>query len=169
MQEIIINLDNIPEEEYREYRTREAARGIIFNKDNKIAAIYVGAYDYYKTVGGGLEHEQSQEEALNAECKEEIACTIKNIEQLPIKVIEIRGKTKLLQTNSIFKCQVNEIFEERNLTDAEGKLSYETKWLENEDCYQAFMTKAPSGGNESAYIWERGKAIIQACRDLGVL
>ena len=67
--------------------SRKAARAIIFNGDNKIALLYASRDGYHKLPGGGIEGQESWQEALEREALEEVGCQIK-IRPIEIGVIE---------------------------------------------------------------------------------
>ncbi len=58
--------------------TREIARAILINEENKVCLEYIydddmfGHRDYYETPGGGMKDDETFEEALSRECSEEV-------------------------------------------------------------------------------------------------
>ena len=68
----LINLENVSEEELKEYWVRKTARAIVFDEQNFVALIHATKNFYYKLPGGGIETGETKEDALKRECLEEI-------------------------------------------------------------------------------------------------
>lgn len=66
-----LNPDNLTEEEVSLLPIRYGARAIVLNDDNKVALIKVTKRNYFALVGGGIEDNESIEEGIIRECKEE--------------------------------------------------------------------------------------------------
>jgi 8-oxo-dGTP pyrophosphatase MutT (NUDIX family) len=76
-------------DEQRIYRTRKAARAVVFDDDGNVALLYVSKHGYYKLPGGGVEEGEDFEGALKRECEEEIGCSVEIIKPIG-KIIEYR-------------------------------------------------------------------------------
>ena len=103
---------------------RPSVRGIII-KGHKLAMIHSLKYHYYKLPGGGIEGEESLEETLVREVKEESGLVVlkNSIQEFGyVKRIE-KGKYEdiFLQENYYFLCEAHEIIEEQNLDDYENE------------------------------------------------
>jgi hypothetical protein len=59
-----------------DFKLREAARAVLFDKDNKIALLYVSNFNYHKLPGGGVEENEDIFQALEREVFEETGCKI---------------------------------------------------------------------------------------------
>ena len=57
-------------------RHRYGARGIVFNKDNKIAVLNKTLKNEYKLVGGGIEEDEDPTKAFKREVLEEAGCIV---------------------------------------------------------------------------------------------
>ena len=124
----LINLENVSEEELKEYWTRNAARAIVFDDNNFIALIHATKNFYYKLPGGGIEEGETNEMALQRECKEEIGCNIEVIKELGCTV-EYRKKYRLNQTSY---CYIAKVVGEKGtpkLEKDEAEEGFETVWL----------------------------------------
>ncbi|EKD99655.1 MAG: NUDIX hydrolase, partial [uncultured bacterium] len=75
----VFNKENVSEEEGKNYRCRRSVRAVVFDSGNKIAMLYVkraGKLPYYTLPGGGVGKEETFDQAIVRECKEEIGCDI---------------------------------------------------------------------------------------------
>ena len=68
-----------------EFKKRNCVRGVIFNEKDEIALLYIngtdmfGKRDHFELPGGGIEENESYEEALKREIEEELGYTIKEL------------------------------------------------------------------------------------------
>ena len=61
---------------------RRSARGIVLDEENRIGMLYVKESDVYGLPGGGIDGDESIEEAFIREIKEEIGCDCEIIREL---------------------------------------------------------------------------------------
>ena len=127
----IKNQDIFPEsniDSQIEYRNREAARAIVFDRDNNIAILNVTKLHYHKLPGGGIEEGEDIFEALNREMIEEIGCQIEVTGELG-QINEFRDEFKLLQKSY---CYVAKVIGEKNdpqFVDDEIENGFEIIWV----------------------------------------
>ncbi len=72
-----------------QYEFREAARAVLFNKDNGVYLLNVTTQGYHKLPGGGIDHGEDARKALKREIAEEVGCDSEIGHELG-KVIEFR-------------------------------------------------------------------------------
>ena len=102
----LINVENVSEEEAAKYKTREAARAIVFDDDNLIALLHATKNFYYKLPGGGIEAGETKEDALKRECKEEIGCNVEIIKELG-STVEYRKKHGIKTSFLLLHCKIS--------------------------------------------------------------
>ena len=70
------NLENISEHESRSFKKRVAVRIVVLDTSNNVALLYSAKDNHYGLPGGGVDYNESAEEASIRECKEEIGCDV---------------------------------------------------------------------------------------------
>ena len=104
---------------------RPSARAIII-KDNKIYMVHSLLYDYYKFPGGGIEHDESNIDALIRETKEEaglivIKDSIKEYGYVHrVQKADEPSYSKFIQDNFYYICDVENKILEQQLDDYEN-------------------------------------------------
>lgn len=117
-------------EEYIEMESPElkrGARGIVINDDGKIAVFYKSARNEYKLPGGGLEGDETPEQAFKREVLEETGCEVEIIDNLGIAE-EYKNKTNFKQISYVFVGKVIEDTHELHLTKSEQKAKAMLLW-----------------------------------------
>lgn len=115
-------------------KTRKAIRGVVINKENKIAIIHLfgddifGHRDYYETPGGGKKRFETNKKALKREIKEELGIKIKNIKPLG-KVIDYYNLLRQKNLSYYYICFVD-TYSESNLTKFEKKIFENIYWYD---------------------------------------
>ena len=118
---------------------REAARGIII-KNNKVLMIHSKYFDDYTFPGGGLENEESIEETLFREMREEVGATNLKIISSIGYVDEYRSYYSevcynLFQRSHFFIC-TSDKFIDPQLESYEIKHGYESVWVDIEQAIE---------------------------------
>ncbi len=101
----LVNLENVTHEEAATYKTRETARGIIFDAEGKIALVHETKWGCYELPGGGIEVGEDAKQALIREAKEELGCAVEIMGEVGF-VVEYRKKTTLKQTSYCYYAKV---------------------------------------------------------------
>lgn len=96
---------NLDCKELNNPRIRFGARGIVINKDNKIAILNKQLKNEFKLVGGGIEEGENPKLAFKREVKEEAGCNIEIIEEMGT-IEEVKSHDNFKQTSYLFVAKV---------------------------------------------------------------
>ena len=108
---------------------RYASRGVLIDDQMRVAMMHIRANNYYKLPGGGIEHDETPEEAFNREVKEETGYECKIIKQIGI-IEEHKNKNNFLQSSYCYLAKVTGIHSLQALSKSEKeKLNLELCWL----------------------------------------
>ncbi len=91
----IYNNEEISEAELASFHHRLAARGVIFDAENKVALLHIKTKGYYNLPGGGIEKGEDARQGLIRECQEEIGCAIEITAELG-RTLECRKETTIV-------------------------------------------------------------------------
>ena len=103
---------------------RYGARGIVINKEGKIAVIYKKNKNEYKLPGGGVDKGEDFKEAFKRECIEEIGCMIENVEYL-FDIEEDHINDNFKQISKVYIAKVKEKLKSNDLTELDKKEALE--------------------------------------------
>lgn len=110
-------------------RIRFAARGLVFNKDNKIAILNKKKKNEYKLVGGGIEEDEDSKLAFKREVLEEAGCNVEIKDEIGI-IEEIKSHDNFKQTSYVFSANVIGEIGETNFTQKEIDEGSRLLWLD---------------------------------------
>lgn len=119
----------LPEPE--SYIDRPTVKGLVFDKDNKIALICHPTENYGFLPGGGIEQEETPEEAFVRECMEELGCDIEIISEIGT-TLQLRAKdSRKFET----RFYVAKVVGEKGIptTTQEDELDVKIKWFTEEE------------------------------------
>ena len=115
---------------------RPSARAIII-KNNKLGMIYNKKYDYYDFPGGGIDKNESNEEALIREVKEEVGLEVikESIKEYGLVIRKEDGRIEdlFIQENYYYLCDVTNNLLKQNLDDYELEEGFSLRWVEAKD------------------------------------
>lgn len=131
-------------EEVVKFKLRRAARAIVFDSDKKIGILCVGKYNYHKLPGGGLEGDESIEEALKRECLEELGCNIEIFTELG-EIIEYRDKRLLKQHSYCYLANVVGEKGRPDFTEDERKNGFKITWQSLKEAIKLLENDKPEG------------------------
>lgn len=89
------NKENVSDDEATQLRHRRAVRGIVFDSDNNIALLHAKNENYYGLPGGGVDTEETYEQGIVRECKEEVGCDVEITKYIGT-TLEYRKRNNLL-------------------------------------------------------------------------
>ena len=149
-----------------QYNIRKAARAIVINKDNGIALMHAQKYNYYKIPGGGVEANESIQQALKREVFEEAGCKVKVSRPVGV-IIEYRDKIKVIQISYCFIAHVIGIPKKNSLTKAEKEEQFEVKWISGLDNAIRLVQKSNKVERYLAkFMVKRDTLFLKAARDI---
>lgn len=151
----------VPLKNLDDYNIRKASRGILVNKDNKIALLYVSKENFHKLPGGGVESGETTQTAFLREIREETGCDCKILEgkNQNSVVLEERDQFKLLQISYIFYSEVVGIPKELELTQEEIDEGFELKWVDINEAIELIKNDKPIN-YERKFIQRRDLAVL---------
>ncbi len=135
------------------YELRKSARAILRKPDGTIAVQYLTNHQFHKLPGGGVEHDETLEEALQRELLEEVGChaTIQNCIGV---VIEYRAKYNMIAISYCFIADVIEPILEPKLDHAEIEEGVTHIWIAPEEAIEK-MRKDPHTKYQTPFILAR--------------
>lgn len=128
---------------------RKIARAVVLSKEGKIAIIHLkrndifGDYDYYELPGGGVDVEESLEDAAIREIEEEVGVVAKIITPIgevvdAYNLINRQNENHYFLLQEIKKCA-------RHLESYEQKFFQEVLWVSLEEAIRMFLNMPDSG------------------------
>lgn len=160
-----VNPANISDGVANNYKTRLAARGVVFNQDNNVAILPVSNHNYYKLPGGGIDEGESEVEAFKRECLEEIGFDVEVVSELGL-VVEYRSEYSKLQTSY---CYIGKVIGERKETAfTEHEIEQGLKqpvWVPFDEALKLISTSSPDDYSGS-FIKERDTIVMETAREI---
>lgn len=138
-------IDIYGEKYFEQYtKSREACRGIVI-RNGKILLTYEVNTNQWFIPGGGLENDETIEECVARELKEETGCTVKpNYQYLTIN----EHYEDWLFVSHYFVCEyVGET--EKNLTEMETENGLEPRWIDINEAVEIFSKYQDYYGDEN--------------------
>jgi 8-oxo-dGTP diphosphatase len=147
------------------FKTREAARAVLLDANDQVYLLHVGLHDYHKLPGGGIDEDETMQEALARELLEEVGCEADIIAELGI-VVEYRNYDDgMKQTSYCYLArqtgeQVASALEDGEI--AEGMVEVKAKDI---DAAIALLTQDEPDNLEGKFIQKRDLAFLHAAKD----
>lgn len=148
-------------------RLRFGARGIIIREDGKIAVFNKSKKNEYKLPGGGLEGEETPDEAFRREALEETGCEVEVIKELGITE-EYKSLSNFKQISYVFVGKVVRDTLKLNLTRKEAeegaKLLWETPNHALElisNCYDNLVASKYASVYSTKFVVLRDRKILE--------
>lgn len=116
------------------YTDRPTVKGIVLDKEGKIALLYGNGYGLFP--GGGIEEDETPEGAFLRECKEEIGCDVEIVKSLGV-ASQLRARDARRYVIHFF---VATVLGEKGepTTTQEDELACSIKWLSEDEIEREF-------------------------------
>lgn len=111
---------------------RKASRGIVLDDNDNMAVFYKKNKNQYKLPGGGLDENESFEEAFIREVEEEVGCKVQIIKCIGYTE-EYKTKSNYMQTSYVFIGKIIEKLENLSLTQMEDEEGGQRLWMTPEE------------------------------------
>lgn len=128
-----------------EYHLRKSARVILENRDGDVALQHLTNYGFYKLPGGGVDGDETLEQAAQREVREEVGCDSKILSPIGV-VIEYREKYQLLHISYCYVAQVSGVISEPAFEEAEVAAGQSNIWVKATTALELVQ-----GGTKSNY------------------
>ena len=147
--------------------TRKAVRTILLNDSGEIALLHKAEKNEYKLIGGGIENQETLEQALRREVLEESGCEISILEELGY-VEEYRTLNNFIQTSYVYVTKVSKNTGKLHLTEQEKDEGAELCWYKPEialkqidDSYEKLAPSKYGSLYDSKIIIKRDSCILK--------
>ncbi len=141
------------------FELRKSARAIIVNEAGEIAVQYLANHFFHKLPGGGVENDETVEEALIREIREEVGCDIEIEKEIGL-VIEYRKGHTLLHMSYCYLVRVDGPITESHLEQAEVDEGMSTIWMPPELAIAKMETDVPNT-YQGKFILQRELAFLR--------
>ncbi|PKK95675.1 MAG: NUDIX hydrolase [Tenericutes bacterium HGW-Tenericutes-5] len=121
-----IGYENIP---FNNPIIRYASRGIVYNKENKIAIFNKVNKNEFKLPGGGVENGESFKEAFIREVKEETGCILSSVREIGY-IEEHKSQSNFKQISKVFIGECSKQNNFLNLTEKEKEEGGTLLWMD---------------------------------------
>jgi 8-oxo-dGTP pyrophosphatase MutT (NUDIX family) len=158
-----LNPENATEEEVAKYRTREAARAIVFDEEGLIGILHVTKEKYHKLPGGGIEAGENVEQALRRECREELGCEIEIGDELG-QVIEYRKMFNLKQTSFVYLAKLVGDKGQPNFMEDEITDGFEVQWVTLDEAIQTLASDQALCDEGRLYMVPRDRILLATAK-----
>ena len=148
-------------------KLRLSARGIVVRDDKKIAIFNKANKNEYKLPGGGIENDESPEEAFKREVLEETGCIVEIVRSLGITE-EYKCQSNFKQISNVFVGKVIEDTKNLNVTQKEkdegARLIWKTPQKALEliiDCYGKLIKSNYESVYATKFVVLRDRKILE--------
>jgi len=160
--------DIFPEKENllsENFRTRHAARAIVFNDAGEVALLKAAAYSYHKLPGGGVEANEDMELALERELLEEIGCQADVTREIG-EIIEFRDKWQMKQISHCYLA--NQVGKQQapQFTQSEIEEGFEIVWAPNLSAAIKLLEQDQPQNYDGLFIQRRDITFLKAAQEL---
>lgn len=148
-------------------KVRIAARGIIVNENQQIAIVHKRKKNEFKLPGGGVEGNETFEEAFIREAKEETGCEIEILEAVGT-IHEEKSKDSFKQISYVFFARVTKDTNILALTEKEQNEGSEVLWVSYDEglkliyeCYDKVKESSYESLYQTKFIVYRDRLILE--------
>ena len=148
---------------------RNAVRAVIADK-NKILMVFLGKTKEYKFPGGGMENNETIEEALNREVLEEIGHKINKIGEKIGTITEYsiakEGNNNIFKmVSEYYTVKIDKNKTEQSLDEYEKELKFKPIWIETETAYKINKSLIENKHDLTPWI-KRETRVLEILKDM---
>lgn len=149
------NEEQVTPEAISKLRVRRAVRGVVMDRENNVAVIFAKNNNYYELPGGGVDIEETFEEGVTRECKEETGCDTEILYTIG-KVFEVRKTLEMINESVGFVLAVAGDKGAPSLEPDEVEEGMEVRWMPIEDAIKVVQSSdIANKGLYDKYVMER--------------
>lgn len=157
-----------PSVDESQFRTREAARAVVFDADGKVALLHVGKHKYHKLPGGGIDAGENIPTALARELMEEIGCEAEVTGELG-EVIEHRNRFEMIQKSYCFTAKIVGEKGAPDFTEHELANEFSIVWANDLEHAIELLEADKPDNYEGKFIKIRDTAILHTAREFDLV
>ena len=152
---------------------RPSVRGVIINKDKKVAMVYSRKFDYYKFPGGGIENDEAHIETLKREITEEIGLTVSvpSVAEygsvLRIQKSRFEENVIFEQENFYYLCDVLSDENQQSLDEYEANEGFVLEYVSPD--YAISVNRTHDHSDYDEYLIERESLVLELLVKDGIL
>ncbi|MDP3883119.1 MAG: NUDIX domain-containing protein [Candidatus Staskawiczbacteria bacterium] len=143
---------------------RRAVRAVVFDGGSKVALINVSKHNYYKLPGGGIDANETMEDALKRECSEEIGCNVAIGSEIG-RIIEHRDKIETDQESDCYLAKLVGKKGKTNLVGYEITDGFEPVWVDIDEAIKLVENSKPDT-YDGPFIKIRDLIFLRKAKDL---
>ena len=143
----------------KKFELRKSARAILLNASKDVAIQYLTNHFFHKLPGGGVEDDETLQEALMREIQEEVGCAITIVSEVGL-VVECREKHSLLHLSYCYLAHVTGSIGNTSLEQAEIDEGVTTVWMKPEVAIAKMETDIPNT-YQGKFILQRELAFLR--------
>jgi len=147
--------------EYLSRVSRYASRGVVTDRNNRVAMMRMSSKGSYKLPGGGVESGESKEQAFIREVEEETGYRCEIVQELG-HIEEHKNKNSFLQYSHCFLGRIVGEQQNTRLTANEQRQGFELIWMESHEAIAVLDRLLRSGiSYGDGFMLTRDKMILQ--------
>lgn len=147
------------------FTEKATSRIVLLNNLGHIALLRVGKYNYHKLPGGGIENNESPEQALHRELLEEMGCRARIIAEVGV-IIEYKNEQRRRQTSYCYLGEQEGEVISRHLTESELAHDYTEVWLHDIDAAITQVAADQPIGYSRKFIQARELEFLRAAKTI---
>jgi 8-oxo-dGTP diphosphatase len=147
------------------FKKRSAARGVMIKHNGSVCLLKVGAHNYHKLPGGGVDEGEDIKAAFHRELLEETGCQAEILGEVG-KIVECRNQFELIQTSYCFLAK--QVGQQMEAALEEGEIEediHEIATKDIDDAIRLFEEDTPNN-YQGRFIVRRDLKLLQTAREL---
>lgn len=153
-----------PNQDPTNFTERQAARMVLLDEMGRVALVHVGKYNQHKLPGGGMEQDETPEEAVGRELLEEMGRKARILAYLGTVEEYSNEKARKITSHGFLGQQVGDVVAP-TFTDSEQANRYTEVWADDIDAAIA-LVKGDQVADPRKFIQERELAFLRAAKDI---